>query len=269
MSYTDIKITYGSPKVKGRAIWGAMVPYQKVWRAGADDATTIEISQAISIQGSRLPKGKYSFFLFPTKDDQWKVIFNKVHKQWGAYDYDEKENVLTVLAAPSSNLFEEELKYEIQDLGLGKGIISFQWEKLKLDLSFNTSFIDQLKANVKVKGDTLPDNLKFGPYLQGAQHLINNTDEIELAEDWIKKSEELYDPNSEWNEAFYPKIYIQGHIQWTKAKVLAKKGNFKEALNIVSELKKGADKYTFYNYMGKRDRVDEHEALWKQNKTMN
>ena len=268
LNYTDIKVDYGSPKVNSRSIWGGKVPYDKVWRAGADNATTIEISHDIIVQEKILPKGKYSIFIIPHNNDKWEVVFNKIHKQWGAFDYNEKENVLTVNSSPSSNHFREELTYEIQDLGLGNGILSFQWEKVKLNLSINTSFLDQLKSQVVSRSDTLPDSLKFGPYLQGAQHLINNSTEIELAETWINKSEKLFDPNVEWNKNFYPKIYITGHIQWIKAKVLARQGKFNEALSIVGEMKKGKDKYTFYNYMGKRDRVDDYEAHWKLNKNI-
>jgi len=268
LNYTNIEIAYGSPKVRGRKVWGTMIPYDKIWRAGADYATTIEISHEITIQDQELPKGKYSMFLIPSKDDEWEVVFNKVHRQWGAFDYDENENILSVFATPTSNTFQEELNYEIQDLGLGSGKISFQWENLKLDLSINTSFIDQLKMQVVTRADTLPNALKFAPYLQGAQHLVNNSDEIEVAEVWINKAEKLFDPNAEWNENFYPKIYIESHIQWISAKVLARQGEYEKALKIVAAMKISDEKYTFYNYMGKRDQVDEFEAAWKKGKSI-
>jgi len=191
LNYTDIKITYGSPKVKGRKIWGGIVPYDKVWRAGANSATTFEVSHDLYIDNQLLSKGKYSLFVIPTEDEKWSVIFNSIHKQWGSFDYDEKENALIVFSSPTPAPFNEELKYEIEDLGLGKGKISIHWENIQLSLPINTSFIDQLKTQVETKGDTLTNGLNFMPYLQGAQHLINNSDEIELAEKWINKSNSM------------------------------------------------------------------------------
>jgi endonuclease YncB( thermonuclease family) len=90
-----IEINYGSPSVKGRKIWGELVPYGEVWRAGANDATTFETSKEITIEGLRLPAGKYSFFVIP-KENECVVIFNKEAKQWGAYKYKEKDDQLRV-----------------------------------------------------------------------------------------------------------------------------------------------------------------------------
>lgn len=94
-----ITINYGSPSVKGRAIWGGLVPFGKVWRAGANDATTIETDKDLTIEGQNLPAGKYSIFIIPEKDAAT-VIFNKVFQQWGAYDYDQKQDALRVKVTP-------------------------------------------------------------------------------------------------------------------------------------------------------------------------
>src|SRR6187402_2112531 len=90
-----IKINYGSPSVKGRKVWGELVPFDKVWRAGANDATTFETDKDLIIEGSKLPAGKYSFFVIPN-EKQSVLIFNKEAKQWGAYKYNEKEDQLRV-----------------------------------------------------------------------------------------------------------------------------------------------------------------------------
>ena len=94
-----VTINYGSPSVKGREIWGGLVPYGKIWRAGANDATTIETDKDLTVEGKTLPAGKYSIFIIPEKDNAT-VIFNKVAKQWGAYDYNEKEDALRVKVKP-------------------------------------------------------------------------------------------------------------------------------------------------------------------------
>ncbi len=263
INYTDVKITYGSPKVNERAIWGELIPYGKVWRAGANNATTIEISSDVVFNEKLLPKGIYSLFVVPNKDSAWSVIFNTVHKQWGSFDYDEKENILQIEVSAIENSFEEELNYEISNKGLGEGTLSLTWEKIKLNIPFNTGFLEELKSRVLERTTAAPDHLKFIPYLQASQELINISDEVELASEWIEKALTHYDKDCEWNDQYYPKIYLEGHMAWTKAKVIARQGKYKEALAIVKELKKGDDKYTFYNYMGKRDRIDEYEAEWK------
>ncbi|WP_348824768.1 DUF2911 domain-containing protein [Flavobacterium aestuarii] len=94
-----ITINYGSPSVRGRKIWGELVPFDAVWRAGANDATTFETDKDLIIEGSKLPAGKYSFFIIPNEKETT-IIFNKEAKQWGAYKYDEKKDQLRVKVAP-------------------------------------------------------------------------------------------------------------------------------------------------------------------------
>jgi hypothetical protein len=110
-----IEINYGSPSVRERKIWGELVPFGKVWRAGANDATTFETNKEITIEGTKLPAGKYSFFVIPN-ETECIIIFNKVAKQWGAYKYKEKEDQLRVAVkqtVSSSNV--EKLVYTINE----------------------------------------------------------------------------------------------------------------------------------------------------------
>ncbi len=114
----DITIAYGSPAVKGRTIWGELVPYDKVWRAGANDATTFETSKEIQVEGKTLPAGKYAFFTIPGKD-KWTVIFNKEAKQWGAFKYDESKDALRVEVTPrKAASFNEQLSYAVDNNGV-------------------------------------------------------------------------------------------------------------------------------------------------------
>ncbi|MDP2041017.1 MAG: DUF2911 domain-containing protein [Algoriphagus sp.] len=114
---SKITINYSSPAVKGRTIWGDLVPLGQVWRAGADDATTFTTSKDITIQGQKLPAGTYSFFIIPGETEST-FIFNKVAKQWGAYTYDAKEDALRV-SVPSmqTSTMEERLVYEVKPDG--------------------------------------------------------------------------------------------------------------------------------------------------------
>ncbi|MCL6258134.1 DUF2911 domain-containing protein [Aquiflexum sp. TKW24L] len=111
---SKITINYGSPAVKGREIWGELVPVGQVWRAGADDATTFETSKAIKIQGQTLPAGKYSFFIIPGETSST-FVFNKEAKQWGAYKYDQSKDALRVeVPSIQTSTLEERLVYEVK-----------------------------------------------------------------------------------------------------------------------------------------------------------
>lgn len=110
-----ITINYGSPSVKGRAIWGALVPFNQVWRAGANEATTFETDKNIEIEGKTLPAGKYSLFVIPSETESI-IIFNKDAKQWGAYDYKVANDQLRVTVKNIHNKsVVEKLEYKITD----------------------------------------------------------------------------------------------------------------------------------------------------------
>lgn len=125
-----ININYGSPSVKGREIWGKLVPFNKVWRAGANDATTFEIDKELIIEGEKLPAGKYSFFIIPNQNDCI-IIFNKEAKQWGAYKYNEKEDQLRVIVKQEiTDSRTEQLVYTIN-----KNNIVLSWDKWTIPIS--------------------------------------------------------------------------------------------------------------------------------------
>ncbi|MCP5106704.1 MAG: DUF2911 domain-containing protein, partial [bacterium] len=115
---------YGRPKVKGRTIWGDLVPFDKIWRTGANEATTISFSKDVKVQGKALAAGTYSLFTIPGKD-QWMFVFNKTAKQWGSMKYDEKQDALRVKTTPITDGHEEEMTFKIKD-----NEIALCWEQL-------------------------------------------------------------------------------------------------------------------------------------------
>ncbi|WP_396171438.1 DUF2911 domain-containing protein [Flavobacterium sp.] len=126
----NISINYSSPSVKGRVIWGQLVPFNKMWRAGANAATTIETDKDIKIEGSKLPAGKYSFFVIPSEKD-CVLIFNKVSKMSGTSNYDEKQDQLRVTVKQQlSDTNTESLVYTIK-----KNSIVLSWEKWNIPFS--------------------------------------------------------------------------------------------------------------------------------------
>jgi hypothetical protein len=126
----DITINYSSPSVKDRKIWGDLVPYDKVWRAGANEATTFETSKDITVQGKKLPAGKYSFFLVPKASGAWTAVFNKEPKQWGAYKYDQAKDALRVdVNAKTLKTKQEALVYKINKNGF-----TMDWDQISVPI---------------------------------------------------------------------------------------------------------------------------------------
>ncbi|MEM6299959.1 MAG: DUF2911 domain-containing protein [Bacteroidota bacterium] len=112
---TEVRIDYSQPAVKERKIWGELVPYGKIWRTGANEATTIEFSKDVMIEGQELKAGKYALFTIPT-EGAWTFIFNTEADQWGSYNHKEDKDVLRVEVRPAeSEEMMERMTFKIQD----------------------------------------------------------------------------------------------------------------------------------------------------------
>jgi len=122
----QISIIYSQPAVRGREVWGKLVPYDEVWRTGANEASVIEFSKNVKIEGKDLPAGKYAFFSIPNSNE-WTLIFNKTYEQWGAFKYDPAEDALRVKVKPQSDQMQERLKFAVQN-----NEVSLRWEKIKV-----------------------------------------------------------------------------------------------------------------------------------------
>ena len=126
---SDITINYSSPSVKGRTIWGELVPYGKVWRAGANAATIFNTSKDIMVEGKKLPAGKYSLYAVPDQNE-WQIVFNSQTGQWGT-QHDASKDVLTVNVKPkASSSMNERLAYDVKNNGF-----VLMWEKLEVPVS--------------------------------------------------------------------------------------------------------------------------------------
>lgn len=124
----DITINYSQPAVKGRTIWGDLVPYDVVWRTGANEATWIEVSEDVEIEGQTLEAGKYGLFTIPGRDE-WTIIFNKTWQQWGAYEYDESKDALRVTVKPQNvSDKSERMTFNIDS----SGNVDLLWDKIKV-----------------------------------------------------------------------------------------------------------------------------------------
>ena len=128
LGITEITISYHRPLVNGRKVWGGLVPNARVWRAGANEATTFTFNREVRIEGRALPAGTYTFFAIPG-EMEWTMILNRVPRQWGAVDYNPSFDALRFAVKPIETPFEEYLRYAIQPEGSSAAVVTLAWER--------------------------------------------------------------------------------------------------------------------------------------------
>lgn len=128
----EVAIKYSSPSVNDRVIYGELVKFGKVWRAGANEATTISFSNSVSINGAKLVAGTYSFFTIPSADGNWVIIFNNEAEQWGAYKLNRDKDALVSESQTSKIEKVEKLTYVIEG-----NFIHLDWETTRLSIRVN------------------------------------------------------------------------------------------------------------------------------------
>ncbi len=126
---TDVTINYHRPLVNKRKVWGGLVPYGQVWRAGANENTTIGFTDPVTIEGQPLPKGTYGLHMIPG-ENEWTVIFSKNSTSWGSFTYDQAEDALRVTVKPQTAEFHEALVYDFDDVGPDSSVVTLRWEKV-------------------------------------------------------------------------------------------------------------------------------------------
>ena len=209
---TDINVVYHRPNVKERKIWGGIVPYGKVWRAGANNSTTINFSTSVFIEGKELKAGTYSYFLIPT-EDQWTVIFNKNAAQWGAYTYSEDQDALRVEVKPVQSDFTESLNFNFPTINDSTTILTMNWEKIELPVTISVNL--RKAVDDKVKSVFSSEAALFAMYYY--HDVLQDFDE---ALKWANASLALKE-----NQAALT----------MKAQVYTKKGNYKDALELATK----------------------------------
>jgi len=152
---TDITVNYHRPLVKGRTIWGKVVPYGQVWRAGANENTTITFTDPVTIEGKTLEKGTYGLHMLPNQDE-WTVIFSKVNTAWGSFTYKESEDALRVNVKPQAAEMEEALAYEIDQPTENSAIITMRWEKVAVPFKVGVDVNNIVDASLKAQMRGLP-----------------------------------------------------------------------------------------------------------------
>ena len=144
---TDITINYHRPLANGRQVWGKLVPYGQVWRAGANENTTITFTDPITVEGQALDKGTYGLHMIPGQD-QWTVIFSKDSTAWGSFSYKQDEDALRVMVKPQSAEDNNALAYDFDDVEPDSTVVTMHWAKVAVPFKVHVNVNEIVTASI-------------------------------------------------------------------------------------------------------------------------
>jgi hypothetical protein len=228
---SKMTIVYHRPNVKGRKIYGCettdvipvannlydcIVPYGQVWRAGANENTTIEFTRDVTVNGKPVPAGKYGFHVIPGKSD-WTLIFSKDNDKWGSFTYDEKKDATRIVVKPVNAPMQETLLYEFEDVTANTARVSLRWEKIALPFTVDIGDVRgrSLAAIREAIKNRKADD--FRPLNQGASYVRS------------AKIKANYDEALGWIDESIKARETIGNLN-IKAGLLAEMGRFDEAV---------------------------------------
>lgn len=241
---TDITIEYSSPSVKGRKIWGALVPYGEVWRAGANQATKITFSKDVTVGSTSVPAGSYAFFVIPTANE-WTLILNKDFNQNGTDKYKPELDAVRLPVQPKAISHRERLAYLVADFTDDAASLDLEWEKLRASLPIKLGTQAQALANIKAATDGA-----WAPLNSAARYMLETTKDYDAGLQLVDKS---IASKEHWFNL------------WTKAELLNAKGKRKEALTYAEKAKQLGDKTPQAFFLA--DAVNKALKEWKGNKS--
>lgn len=226
---TDITVEYSSPAVKGRPIWGKLVPYNELWRMGANKATQLRVSREVSIGGTAVPAGAYSLFAIPG-EKSWTIIVNKNTELWGSNGYDQKQDVLRLTVKPEAAPHRERMTFIFSDSSDEGTRLDLEWEKARISIPIAVATKAQVMKGIE---DTLRD--AWRPHARSAKYLLDTNGDLKAALGYIDTS-----------------IAIQAtwYNHWVKAQILAKQGDKKGAVALTEKALGMGDKsgaFAFYS----------------------
>ena len=217
---TEISVEYSSPSAKGRKIWGGLVPYGQVWRAGANQATKVTFTKDVTVGSCPVPAGSYAFFVIPTANE-WTLILNKDFNQNGADKYKPELDAVRLQVQPKAVVHRERLAYLISDFTDDAASLDLEWEKLRVSLPVKLGTRAQALANIKTMAEGA-----WGPYNSAARYMLETAKDYDAGLQLVDKS---LAAKEHWFNL------------WTKAELLAAKGKRKEALVSAQKAKQLGD----------------------------
>lgn len=198
-----VSVSYSRPNLKGRKVFGVMEPFDKVWRTGANSATSVTFSDPVKVAGKELAAGTYGLFTIPGKEE-WTVIFNKDSKQWGAYEYKESDDVLRI-KVKAIKLKDKVETFTIQFANVYPTTAQLQlsWENTGLNIDLTTEVDAQVMASIEeaMKGEKKP-------YFAAAQYYYENGKDLNKALEWVNAAE-LADPKAPWVRLWKGRIQLK------------------------------------------------------------
>ena len=214
---TDVSIDYSRPDMRGREIFGGLVPWGKVWRTGANAPTKIKFSDGVKIEGKDLPAGEYAFYTLPNQDE-WTIIFSKNLKLWGAYGYKPDADALRVTVKPTA------LPDRVESFTIGfdnlkddGATISLEWDKTRVPIEITTNTIEKVDDEI-ASALKKPADLKPAFYYQAASFYYDHDKDLDQAAKWVDKAIELQKEPRYF--MYYKKAQIEaklGHKDQAKA----------------------------------------------------
>jgi len=216
---SNISVEYSRPGAKEREIFGELVGYGKMWRTGANKATKITFNENCVFGGAKIKEGSYSLFTIPG-DKEWTVVLNKNTELWGVGEYDEKNQVCSIVVkAIKTKDFTESFTIDFGTFQSFSAIMSLKWANTKIDIKIESLAAKKLEKQyleLLTKGPTAND------YYNGAKFFADNTSEYEMALKWINTAIEKR-PDAFW-------------MQFHKARILKKMGNNKESISVAEKV---------------------------------
>jgi tetratricopeptide (TPR) repeat protein len=183
---TDVKIVYHSPLVNGRKIWGDIIPYGRVWRAGANENTTITFTDDVKINNVPLAAGTYGLHMIPNQDE-WVVIFSKNYTSWGSFFYNKSEDALRVTVKPEVREFQEWLEYNFTDRLPASSKVTLSWEKIKASFTVEVDIVAVTLKRIREQLRNVPA-FNWHGWEEAAHYCIVNKTNYDEALKWIDRS---------------------------------------------------------------------------------
>jgi hypothetical protein len=204
---TDIEIDYSRPSVKGREIFGGLIPYDKVWRTGANSATKVIFSTPVKLNGTDVPAGTYALMTIPGKNE-WTVIINKGSDQWGAYKYDEKQDVARFKATPKQiDRSIETFSIDLNEIRDDSASLNIVWDKTVVPIKLEVDQVAKIMSQIDA---VMASDDKKKPYFQAAQFYFNHGGDLKKAKEWVDIAIADHDVH---------------YMNYVKAQILAKLGD--------------------------------------------
>jgi len=252
---TDITINYHRPLVNKRKVWGGLVPYDQVWRAGANENTTIEFTDPVTIEGKPLPKGTYGLHMIPG-ENEWTVIFSRNSTSWGSFTYDQAEDALRVAVKPQTAEFHEALTYDFDDVSPDTSVVTLRWEKVGVPfkVGVNTHEIVEQKLHNQLRGLS---QYTWEGWDDAANYLLQEKIDLDEA---LK-----YSDRSIKNEARYDNFMTKAQI----LDALGRKDEASTARNKALTMANAVQLHTYARQMQIAGKQDEAFAIYRDNAKKN